>query len=117
MPLPRVPQRGDSARLQQLASGLKREHGTYGAVVQRNPVGRPPSGGTAKPAAPQASVLRPEHKVVFDELAQAEAQRQQWNAVYQTSPTPWVEQMKVMAEKNYQAAAARAYNVIPNQEY
>jgi hypothetical protein len=117
MPLPRVPQRGDAARLQQLASGLKKEHGTYGAVVQRNPVGRPPGEASATQAAPQAPALRQEHKTVFDELAQAEMTRQQWRSVAQQSPTPWVQAMLDIAERNYQAAAARAYNIIPNTEY
>lgn len=117
MPLPKIPQQGDAARLQQLASGLKLEHGTYGAVVQRTPAGRPPGGGVQQAAAPQVSELRPEHKMVFDELAQAEQSRQQWQALAQQSPTPWVQGMLEIADQNYQRAATRAYNVIPNTEF
>ena len=110
-PLPRNPAQGDAAKLGQLATGLKQEHGTYGATVQKNLVGRSSTGQT-KPQ--QQSVLRPEHKQVFDELAKAEVERQRWAALAAESPTPWVLGMQNLAERNYQEAATKTYNVIPN---
>lgn len=115
MPLPKLPAYGDAAKLEQLATGTKNVNGTSGPLVQRTPAGRPPEGGTQEQ--PQQSVLRPEHKDVFDALAQAEVTRQQWQQVAAQSPTPWVQGMLDIAEKNYQAAAVRAYNVVPNSEF
>lgn len=117
-PLPKVPVQGDSSRIAQVASGLKQQGGSYGPTVQRNPTGRPPgSTGTPGPQQGAPDVLRPEHKQVFDELAQAELDRQRWSQVAKTSPTPWVQGMQQLAEQNYQAIAAKAYNVIPNMGF
>ena len=115
-PLPKLPQQGDMARLEQVASGLKNTGGTHGPVVQRTPAGRPEgTGGTPAPrASQQQDVIRPEHKQVFDGLALAEAERQKWAALAAESPTPWVLGMQQLAERNYQEAATKTYNVIPN---
>lgn len=117
-PLPQLPQHGDAAKLEQLATGTKQTNGTSGPTIQRTPVGRP-EGTTGIPAPRQSAqpVVRPEHQQVFDELAQAELVRQQWAAVASQSPTPWVQGMLNIAEQNYQAAAVRAYNVVPNAEF
>lgn len=120
MPLPKVPQRGDAARLQQLASGLKMEHGTYGAVVQRNDVGRPTgSGGTPAPreSAQKVPPVSAEQQAMFGELARAELARQYWSALAAQSPTPWIQAMKDIAEQNYRPVAERVYGIIPNQEF
>jgi hypothetical protein len=118
-PLPRNPAYGDAAKLEQLGNGLKQEHGTYGSLVQRNPVGRP-TGSTGVPAprpSQQQSVIRPEHAALAKELADAEVQRQQWRAAAQASPTPWVLAMADLTEREFQAAATKFYNVSPNVEY
>jgi len=117
-PLPQIPAQGDSARLEQVASGLKQTGGTHGPTVQRTPAGRPPgTGGTPAPRATEQNILRPEHKQVFDELAKAEVERQRWAALAAESPTPWVLGMQNLAERTYQEAATKTYNVIPNSEF
>jgi len=116
-PLPRNPKQGDAARLQQVASGLKQEHGTHGAVVQRNEPGRPTgSTGTPAPRAsqPEQDLIRPEHKALADELRDAEQERQRWRAVAQQSPTPWVMTMLDLAEQDFQVVSTKFYNVTPN---
>jgi hypothetical protein len=118
MPLPKLPQQGDAARLEQVASGLKQTGGTHGPTVQRTPAGRPPGTGvTPTPRATQQNILRPEHKQVFDELAKAEVERQRWAALAAESPTPWVLGMQNLAERTYQEVATKTYNVIPNSEF
>jgi len=119
-PLPKIPQQGDAQRLAQVASGLKREGGTYGAVVQRNPTGRP-QGSTGTPA-PRASKqpqvqIPPEHQQLMSELAQAEATRQDWAAMAAQSPTPWVQGMLQVADENYNRLAEQVYAIIPNQGF
>ena len=117
-PLPKQPQYGDAAKLEQLATGTKQTNGTSGPTIQRTPVGRPE--GTTGIPAPRESMqpeVRPEHQQVFDDLAQAELVRQQWQQVAAQSPTPWVQGMLALAEQNFQAAAVRAYNVVPNAEF
>lgn len=119
MPIPPTPIQGDAARLEQLSTGLKQSGGTHGPVVQRNPAGRPPgTGGTPAPKqGGQAPQIGPEQQAVFGELAQAEMARQYWNQLAATSPTPWIQTMREISERNYQAAAGKVYNVTPNLEY
>lgn len=117
-PVPKTPQYGDAARLEQLATGLKREHGTYGAVVQRNDAGRP-TGSTGTPA-PRASAdlsVPPEHSSLMAEVARAEVVRQQWAAVAASSPTPWVQGMLEVANQNYEKLAAQLHGTTPNFEF
>jgi hypothetical protein len=112
-PLPKLPAYGDSSKLEQLASGTKQQNGTYGPVVQKRGPGRPATG-----QAQQSSFrVSDEQKAVFSELAQAEAVRQQWQVVAQQSPTPYVQGMLEVADRNYQAIAAKAYNITPNQTF
>jgi hypothetical protein len=111
MPVPKVPQYGDAARLAQLASGLKREHGTYGSVVQRNEPGRP----TEQTQGP-APEIPAEHQGLMAQLAQAEIVRQRWAALAQSSPTPWIMGMRKIAEDNYQRIAQTYYDSTPNFE-
>ena len=118
-PLPKQPEYGDSAKLEQLATGTKQTNGTSGPTIQRTPVGRP-EGTTGIPAprdSQQKFEVSEEQKGVFSELAQAEAVRQQWQALAAQSPTPWVQAMREVAERNYQAIAAKVYNVTPNAEF
>lgn len=112
-PVPKVPVWGDSQRIQQLASGLKREGGTYGAVVQRNEPGRPTTGQANRPAPAQ---IPPEHQSLAQELAAAEWSRQKWAQIAQTSPTPWVQGMLAQAEDEYERVAATFYDATPNFE-
>ena len=117
-PLPQIPAQGDSARLEQVASGLKQTGGTHGPTVQRTPAGRPPgTGGTPAPRATEQNILRPEHKQVFDELAKAEVERQRWAALAAESPTPWVLGMLQIAEEDYARLSEQVYNVIPNMAF
>jgi hypothetical protein len=115
-PLPKVPAQGDTARLQQLASGLKKENGTYGSLVQRNDVGRPSSPSQGRPTQ-SAQQIPPEHVSLAQDLAKAELVRQQWAVIAAQSPTPWVEGMLAVAETNYQEVASRFYDATPNLEY
>jgi hypothetical protein len=62
-------------------------------------------------------VVRPEHKVLADELSNAEVERQRWRAVAQQTPTPWVLTMLDLAEQDFQAVATKVYNVTPNVGY
>jgi hypothetical protein len=112
-PVPKVPQYGDAARIEQIASGLKKEHGTYGAVVQRNDPGRP--SGAAQPQAQQAQIP-PEHIGMMQRLGELEVVRQQWDALARKSPTPWVIGMRTIAEENYQKLAQQLYAATPNLE-
>jgi hypothetical protein len=89
MPVPKVPAYGDANRLTQLASGLKREHGTYGAVVQRNDVGRPT--GSGQQQAPEAAIPG-EHMQSARAIAQAEWVNQFWSNMAQKYPdSPLIE--------------------------
>ena len=118
-PLPQQPQYGDAAKLEQLSTGTKQTNGTSGPTIQRTPVGRP-EGTTGIPApreSQQKFEVSDEQQAVFEELAQAEAVRQQWQALAAQSPTPWVQAMREVAERNYQAIAAKVYNVTPNAEF
>jgi len=119
MPLPKQPEYGDAAKLEQLATGTKQTNGTSGPVIQRTPAGRPEgTGGTPAPrAGSQQFEVSDEQKGVFSELAQAEMVRQQWQNIAAQSPTPWVQAMREVAERNYQAIAAKVYNVTPNAEF
>lgn len=117
MPIPKTPQYGDAARIEQLASGLKREHGTYGAVVQRNDTGRP-TGSTGTPA-PRGSAqveIPLEHKQLAAQLAISDWSLAQLTALAQTSPTPWVEGMLAAAQEEREANAAAFYTATPNFE-
>jgi hypothetical protein len=117
MPVPKTPQYGDAARIEQLSSGLKLEHGTYGALVQRNDTGRP-TGSTGTPAPRQSARVEipAEHKALADDLARADWSRQQLAALAQTSPTPWVQTMLAAAEEEYNNAASSFYTATPNFE-
>jgi hypothetical protein len=66
MALPKLPQHGDAAKIEQLASGLKNTGGTHGPVVQRTPAGRPQ--GTGGTPAPRASQQQQEFQVPQDHL-------------------------------------------------
>ena len=114
-----VPIQGDAKRLEQLASGVKRSGGTFGPVVQRTPAGRPVgTGGTPAPReSKQQNYVNPEHKPIFDEVARAEWTRQYWERMAQLSPTPWVQGMLSLSERNAETAAAKAYDVVPNMAY
>lgn len=114
-PVPRVPQRGDAARLQQLASGLKQEHGTYGAVVQRNEPGRPTGSGQAQQ--PQREFAVPqEHIAVGDEMAQAIAAVQFWTTWAQRFPGPEAELALSQAEYDAQRLQEQYFTATPNFE-
>ncbi len=115
-PLPKTPQQGDAARLEQLETGLKQTGGTHGPVVQKTPAGRPVgTGGTPAPRQSQGQFqISPEQQALFDELAQAEVARQYWSQMASTSPTPWVQTMREIAERNYQLVAAKVFNTTPN---
>jgi hypothetical protein len=117
MPIPKTPQYGDAARIEQLSSGLKREHGTYGAVVQRNDTGRP-TGSTGTPAPRQSAQVEipVEHQELAKDLAVSDWSRQQLAALAQTSPTPWVQMMLAAAEEEYAENAATFYQATPNFE-
>lgn len=117
MPLPRTPEYGDAARLDKLASGTKLTHGTYGPEIQRTPAGRP-TGTTGTPAPRQGKqeFAVPPQKALFDELARAEWVRQSWRQIAASSPTPWVQGMLQVAERNFEEVASRVYNAVPNVE-
>ena len=114
MPMPKLPAYGDSSKLEQLASGTKQQNGTFGPVVQKAGPGRP---ATGKAPSQSSFKISDEQKAVFSELAQAEAVRQQWQVVAQQSPTPYVQGMLEVADRNYQAVAAKVYNITPNQTF
>lgn len=117
MPLPKVPQQGDAARIQQLASGLKRENGTYGAVVQRTPAGRPVgTGGTPAPRESQQFQVPPEHQSLAGKLAEAEAARQFWETWAQRYPGPNAQFYLQQAESDAQEAMEAFYGATPNFE-
>jgi len=117
MPVPKTPVWGDAARIEQLSSGLKLEHGTYGALVQRNDTGRP-TGSTGTPAPRQSAQVEipAEHKALAADLAVSDWSRQQLAALAQTSPTPWVQTMLAAAEEEYDDTATRFYTETPNFE-
>lgn len=117
MPIPKTPQYGDAARIEQLSSGLKREHGTYGAVVQRNDTGRP-TGSTGTPAPRQSGKVEvpEEHKALAVDLATSDWSLQQLTALAQTSPTPYVRAMLAAAQEDFDEAAATFYTATPNFE-
>jgi hypothetical protein len=52
----------------------------------------------------------------MDQLANAELTRQQWEALAQSSPTPWILGMRKVAEENYQRLATQFHAVTPNYE-
>jgi hypothetical protein len=116
MPLPKVPAQGDTARLQQLASGLKKENGTYGSLVQRNDVGRPsaPSGGLPTQSAPDVT---PEHQQAYDEAAQIEWAREYWTMMAERYPGPRTAYYLARAEKLAEETMPRTYESTPNFEY
>jgi hypothetical protein len=121
-PLPKNPQRGDSQRLQQLASGLKLEGGTHGAVVQRNDPGRP-TGSTGIPA-PRASnpqnrneALPDAQKQMYASLAQAEWVKQYWTMMNQRFPGPRTEYALARAEQLSDELAQNVYKATPNFEF
>ena len=121
-PLPKIPMQGDAQRLAQVASGLKREGGTYGAVVQRNPTGRP-TGSTGTPA-PRASqpqsgpvaVAAPTQQAYRD-LAQAEVAKQYWAMMAQRFPGPRTEYYLTRSEKLVDELSKGVYNATPNVEW
>jgi hypothetical protein len=93
-----VPAQGDTARLSQLASGLKRENGTYGAIVQRNEPGRPT--GSGKQQAQQAPAMPQEHMDGAKAVAQAEWVRQFWAGMAQRYPdSPLIEMYAANADR------------------
>jgi len=119
-PLPKIPQQGDAQRLAQVASGLKREGGTYGAVVQRNPTGRP-QGSTGTPApraskAPQQFQVPPEHEALGASLAEAESTRVFWEQWIQKFPGPNSEYYLEMATAAAEKAKEDYYTGTPNFE-
>jgi hypothetical protein len=118
MAVPQVPQQGDAARLQQLSSGLKKEHGTYGAVVQRTQPGRPAgTTGTPAPRASQAqqdASVDPAHLPVMQQAAQAEASRQFWTQWAQQFPGPNADYYLQQAEAMAQQAHESLYSATPN---
>ena len=122
-PLPKIPQQGDAQRLAQVASGLKREGGTYGAVVQRNPTGRPQgSTGTPAPRASQQQApkfqVSENHQQSFDRVARMEWTRQFWSGMRQRFPDiEWVQDVAANADKLAADAAEAAFQSTPNFEY
>lgn len=112
-PLPPIQQNGDAGRLEQLSSGLKRQNGTSGPVLQRNPVGRPAT-GQAQPQ--QQAEIAPEHQELGVQLAEADWSRRQWTQLAQTSPTPYVLSMKDVADREYDRVASEFYQMTPNFE-
>lgn len=130
-PLPKTPQRGDQARLEQLASGLKQQGGTHGPLLQRNDAGRPTgTTGTPAPRASQNTNMPEGFEDSVRELATSEALRTGWSAtaeywegMYAESPTPYVKMMRDMAvhmaqqhDNSVTRAAARVYTTTPNLE-
>jgi hypothetical protein len=118
MPVPKVPLQGDAARIEQLSSGLKREHGTHGAVVQRNDVGRPSTGQQAQ-AQPmgKAQMVPPEHQQMFNDVAEAEWVRQFWEAYAARFPGTLAEMYRAEAEANVRRVAEGVYQKTPNFEW
>lgn len=115
--LPKVPQRGDSQRLQQLASGLKLEHGTYGATVQRNPVGRPSSGGVA-PQGESAVPVPEEHVAAARDVAKSEWANQFWAMMAQRFPNdPVVQMYATNAARIAEQSATTYFSQTPNFEW
>lgn len=117
-PVPKVPQYGDAARLQQLSSGLKREHGTYGAVVQRNEPGRPTgSTGTSAPRQGQGSFsVPPEHQAMGQAVAAAFDAVQFWQAFYEQYPGPNSQFYLEQAQNDLRQAQEAYYSATPNFE-
>jgi len=116
MPVPKVPQQGDAARLTQLASGLKREHGTYGAVVQRNDVGRPTGSGGAQ--AQDGPAMPAEHMQGARAVAQAVWTAQFWSGMRERYPDdPRIEMYAANAERLANVRQNEFYASTPNYEY
>jgi len=117
-PLPQIPAQGDSARLEQVASGLKQTGGTHGPTVQRTPAGRPPgTGGTPAPRATQQQFeVPPEHQSLMQQAAEAEATRQFWVNWAKQYPGPnsdfYLNQAEALAEQAHEAL----YTATPNLE-
>ena len=119
-PLPKLPQQGDMARLEQVASGLKNTGGTHGPVVQRTPPGRPEgTGGTPAPrASKQQTNVPPDHQQMFDSVAKNEWVRQYWNSMVQRYPDiEWVQDIATRANEQAATSAERAFNATPFFEY
>jgi len=114
---PKIPQQGDAARIEQLASGLKKEHGAYGDLVQRTPAGRPEgTTGIPAPRSSQEFVVPDEHKSLGDDLADKTAAVQFWELWMQRFPGPKAEFNLAQAEADRQDAEEAYYSGTPNFE-
>jgi len=121
MPLPPIQQNGDAGRLEQLASGLKRQNGTSGPVLQRNPAGRPQgTGGTPAPRASQPQqqgpVLTPDMEMAAREVAIAEWARQYWARLAAQYPSAWTQLYQQQTDSVAGIVHQDYYNSTPNFE-
>jgi hypothetical protein len=106
------PAYGDQAKLEQLGTGLKRTGGTHGPVIQKTPAGRPPEGGS--PPAPQGSPqVDPAFNDATKQLAQAELAVRRWQALAENSPTPWVQGMLALRERERDSLARQIFGATP----
>ena len=114
MPLPPIPQNGDAGRLEQLSSGLKRQNGTYGPVIQRQPAGRPAT-GQAQPQ-PQTTTVTPDMEMSAREVAIAEWARQYWAQMAAKYPSAWTQLYQQEADSVAGIIHTGYYNSTPNFE-
>jgi hypothetical protein len=78
---PDVAHYGDVNKLKQMSTGVKKTGGTYGATVQRNPVGRPQgdnSAAVAPATSPQGTPIPEEQVSAMQVFANAEKTAQDW---------------------------------------
>ncbi len=117
MPAPKVPVWGDAQRLEQLGSGLKRQGGTYGPVVQRNPAGRPTEGATAEERPTQGAGVTDEVKQLYSASAKAEWVRQYWTMMAQRFPGTATEYWAARADLMAKQIHAGTYQATGNFEF
>ena len=116
MPLPPVQQYGDTTRLEQLSSGLKRTGGTHGPVVQRTPAGRP-EGSTTTPQKPQqVTGVGPDVQMAAKDVATAEWARQYWENLAAQFPSAWTQLYAQQADSVARAVQESYYRSTPNFE-
>lgn len=120
MPLPKTPQRGDMARLEQLATGLKQQGGTHGPLLQRNEPGRP-TGTTGIPAPresqqAQGPSLPPDLGLKEREVAIAEWSRQYWTRLAAQFPSAYTQLFEQQADAVARIVQQDYYNSTGNFE-
>jgi hypothetical protein len=101
-------QYGDITKLQKLASGMKRQGGTYGAMVQTGGPGRPPTSGvpTVPKVAQQQPQVPPEHLSAMQDYAQKQALANQWRALTaRPDAGPWINFYARVAQNQADLAA------------